>query len=88
MSRLTESPAWKALARHHEETKGVHMRTLFAEDPKRFEKFSAELGDIFVDYYLKLKRSELGRYRKWVEENRVSDAEPTQWEQDEYFDFF
>ena len=50
MSRLTESPAWKALARHHEETKGVHMRTLFAEDPKRFEKLSVELGDLFVDY--------------------------------------
>ena len=50
--------------------------------------YRRQLGDVFVDYYLALKRSELGRYRKWVEENRVSEAEPTQWEQDEYFDFF
>ncbi|MEO7111829.1 MAG: glucose-6-phosphate isomerase, partial [Polyangiaceae bacterium] len=50
MSRLVESPAWKALARHHEENQGVHMRSLFASDPKRFERFSIELGDLFVDY--------------------------------------
>ena len=50
--------------------------------------YRKHFGDVFIDYYLKLKRSELGRYRMWVEENQVSDAEPTQWEQDEYFDFF
>jgi glutamine synthetase len=50
--------------------------------------YRKQFGDLFVDYYLKLKRNELGRYRKWVEDNRVSEAEPTQWEQDEYFDFF
>ena len=50
--------------------------------------YRKQLGDVYVDYYLKLKRTELGRYRKWVEDNRVSEAEPTQWEQDEYFDFF
>ena len=50
--------------------------------------YRKQFGDVFVDYCLKLKRNELGRYRKWVEDNRVSEAEPTQWEQDEYFDFF
>jgi glutamine synthetase len=50
--------------------------------------YRRQFGDVFVDYYLKLKRSELGRYGKWVEDNRASEAEPTQWEQDEYFDFF
>jgi len=50
MSRLVESPAWKALTRHHEENKSVHMRSLFAADPKRFEHFSIELGDLFLDY--------------------------------------
>src|SRR3954467_14697139 len=50
--------------------------------------YRKQFGDVFVDYYLKLKRNELGRYRKWVEDNRASEAEPTQWEQDEYFDFF
>jgi glutamine synthetase len=50
--------------------------------------YRRQFGHVFVDYYLRLKRNELGRYRKWVADNRVSEAEPTQWEQDEYFDFF
>jgi glutamine synthetase len=50
--------------------------------------YRRQFGHVFIDYYLRLKRNELGRYRTWLEENRVSDAEPTQWEQDEYFDFF
>ncbi|HEY1229593.1 MAG TPA: glutamine synthetase family protein [Ramlibacter sp.] len=50
--------------------------------------YRRQFGHVFIDYYLRLKRNELGRYRKWVEDNRVSEAEPTQWEQDEYFDFF
>ena len=50
--------------------------------------FREQMGQVFIDYYLKLKRSELGRYQTWVTENRANEAEPTQWEQDEYFDFF
>jgi glutamine synthetase len=50
--------------------------------------FRRQFGEVFVDYYLKLKRNELGRYRKWVDEHRASESEPTEWEQDEYFDFF
>ncbi len=50
MSALTESTAWQALARHHASIRDVHMRTLFADDPKRFERFSLRLGDLLVDY--------------------------------------
>jgi glucose-6-phosphate isomerase len=50
MSRLTESPAWVALQRHHEQVGGVHLRELFAQDAKRFEKFSMRAGELFVDY--------------------------------------
>jgi glucose-6-phosphate isomerase len=52
MSALTQSPAWQSLVRHQESMQGVHMRTLFAEDPQRFQKFSRALaeGDLFVDY--------------------------------------
>lgn len=50
MSRLTESPAWRALAEHHRQIAGIHMRELFAKDPKRFQKFSLRLGDILFDY--------------------------------------
>jgi glutamine synthetase len=52
--------------------------------------FRTQLGDVFVDYFLKLKRNELGRYLGWLEESGVKDdgETTTDWEQREYFDFF
>ena len=52
--------------------------------------FRRELGDTFIDYFIKLKRTEVGRYQHWLEESRQSaqSDEPTTWEQNEYFDFF
>lgn len=50
MPRLTESPAWRALAQHHEATQHVHMRDLFASDPHRFEAFSRTLQDTLFDF--------------------------------------
>jgi glucose-6-phosphate isomerase len=47
---LTDSPAWQALAEHKKTMDSVHMRDLFAKDPKRFEAFSVESGDVFLDY--------------------------------------
>jgi glucose-6-phosphate isomerase len=48
--RLTQTPAWTALAEHHPEIAPLHMRELFARDPERFARFSLSLGDLFVDY--------------------------------------
>lgn len=50
--------------------------------------YRRELGDVFVDYFLRLKRSELGRFLKSTEGSALPEGEPTQWEQNEYFDFF
>src|SRR5581483_7033725 len=50
MSTLTSSPAWNALAEHHRSASKLHMRELFREDPKRFERFSLEACDLFLDY--------------------------------------
>jgi glutamine synthetase len=52
--------------------------------------FRKELGDVFIDYFLKLKRNEAGRFEQWLEETGVKNAgdETTEWEQREYFDFF
>jgi glutamine synthetase len=57
---------------------------------ERSALFRREVGDVFVDYFVKLKRSELGRFLRYLEENGLKEApeEPTQWEQNEYFDFF
>ena len=50
MSALTSSPAWQALARHHETVKDKPMRALFEGDPRRFERFSVKVDDLLVDY--------------------------------------
>ena len=50
MSDITESSAWKALRAHHDAMADVHMRTLFEEDPERFERYSHQLGDVVIDY--------------------------------------
>jgi glutamine synthetase len=52
--------------------------------------FRGKLGDVFLDYYVKLKRNEAGRYAQFLKDNGLPDApeEITAWEQNEYFDFF
>jgi glutamine synthetase len=52
--------------------------------------FHEQFGDVFIDYYLKLKRSELGRFTEFLKEKKLESAgeQPTEWEQNEYFDFF
>jgi glutamine synthetase len=50
--------------------------------------FREQFGDVFVDYYVKLKRTEAGRYLRFLAETGTRDDEPTDWEHNEYFDFF
>jgi glucose-6-phosphate isomerase len=47
---LTQRAAWKALAAHHQQIKKLHLRKLFADDPKRGEKLTAEAAGLFLDY--------------------------------------
>lgn len=52
MSRksLVKTPAWKALEKHRSEVGGLHLRDLFAADPQRGERFTAEAAGLFLDY--------------------------------------
>jgi glutamine synthetase len=51
--------------------------------------FRAQLGEVFVDYFLKLKRNEAGRFAQWLNDGGIQEGDdPTAWEQNEYFDFF
>lgn len=52
--------------------------------------FRHALGEVFLDYFLRLKRNEVGRFQRWLDEAGVKDTgdETTEWEQREYFDFF
>jgi glucose-6-phosphate isomerase len=46
---FTDSPAWQALARHYDDTRGLHLRDLFARDPARAERMSLEATGIHAD---------------------------------------
>ena len=50
MTTLTKRPAWKALAAHHKKIKALHLRELFADDPERGERLTAEGAGLFLDY--------------------------------------
>src|SRR6266478_6243161 len=47
---LTARPAWKALEAHHEKLRDIHLRELFAQDPKRGERLTAEAAGLYLDY--------------------------------------
>jgi len=47
---LTERRSWKNLQAHLQEVQGTHLRDLFARDPGRGERLSAEAVGIFLDY--------------------------------------
>lgn len=42
--------AWEALKDHGREMRGTSLKDLFKRDRKRFERFSAGAGDLFLDY--------------------------------------
>jgi len=47
---LTRREAWKALQAHYKLVRELHLRNLFAEDPTRGERLTAEAAGIFLDY--------------------------------------
>ncbi|MGA8455715.1 MAG: glucose-6-phosphate isomerase, partial [Streptosporangiaceae bacterium] len=47
---LRERPAWKALEQHYAEIAGVHLSQLFADEPGRGERLTAEAAGLYLDY--------------------------------------
>ena len=47
---LTNSPVWKELQAHHAEVAGLHLREMFAADPKRGESLTVEACGLYLDY--------------------------------------
>ncbi|HTN43193.1 MAG TPA: glucose-6-phosphate isomerase [Nitrospiria bacterium] len=74
---LTRRKAWKALQAHYKKVRGLHLRKLFADDPKRGERMTAEGAGLFLDYSknritdetiaLLLKLAEESRLRERIE---------------------
>ena len=47
---VTELPAWKALSAHFQKIDRLHLRELFAQDPKRGERLTVEAAGLYLDY--------------------------------------
>jgi glucose-6-phosphate isomerase len=47
---LTKRRAWQALAAHYEQVRTLHLRQLFAADPRRGERLTAEAVGLYLDY--------------------------------------
>ncbi len=50
MAALRDRPAWSALTEHYEKIRDVHLRDLFAADPTRGERLTAEAAGLYLDY--------------------------------------
>jgi glucose-6-phosphate isomerase len=47
---ITETPAWNALVRHHDQVGAKTLRELFDEDPARGRDLTLTVGDLYIDY--------------------------------------
>src|SRR5215469_4763182 len=47
---LTKHKAWRALESHYRKISRSHLRTLFAQDPQRGERFAVEAVGLYLDY--------------------------------------
>ena len=50
MTDLTTLPAWVALRSHADALRDISLRSLFADDPDRFTRFSFTFGPLLADY--------------------------------------
>src|SRR5881296_4291187 len=50
MLPLTARQSWKALEAHYGKIRDLHLRKLFADDPTRGERLTAEAVGIYLDY--------------------------------------
>jgi len=50
MTPTANRPAWKSLELHADTMQGIHLRTLFADDPARGERLTADGAGLFLDY--------------------------------------
>ncbi|HEX3565253.1 MAG TPA: glucose-6-phosphate isomerase, partial [Acidimicrobiales bacterium] len=71
---LRQRPAWKALEQHYSEISGRHLRELFAADPRRGERLTAEAAGLYLDYSKNRVTDEtLGLLLQLAEESGVAE---------------
>lgn len=50
MSKLSNAPAWQALAGHAQSVAPQHLNSLFAKNPQRAQQLSVDAAGLFLDY--------------------------------------
>jgi glucose-6-phosphate isomerase len=56
---VSDSAEWQAVQGHAEKFSGVHLRDLFGADPRRGERLTAQVADLYVDYSKNLVTDEV-----------------------------
>lgn len=71
----TQTLIWKELTAHYNKTKGVHLRSMFASDANRAEKFTLKWNDFLFDYSKNRITSEtMQMLLQLAEEVKLKDA--------------
>jgi glucose-6-phosphate isomerase len=71
---LRDRAAWKALEAHHAEIGEVHLRQLFADDPDRGTRLTAEAAGLYLDYSKnRITDETLGLLRQLADEAGVAE---------------
>ncbi|HEX6513589.1 MAG TPA: glucose-6-phosphate isomerase [Chloroflexota bacterium] len=50
MTATSQLPSWHALQAHYQHMRDVHLRELFAQDPRRGDRLTAEGAGLYLDY--------------------------------------
>ena len=71
----TQTDAWKALQQHYKAIEPQHLRTLFANDPDRFRKFSLTFESTLVDFSKnRITEETLTLLRQLAADTKVKEA--------------
>src|SRR5258708_12414195 len=66
--------AWRALSAHYRKVKGLHLRQLFADDPQRGTRMTAEAPGLLLDYSKnRITAETLNLLLKIAEESRLRE---------------
>jgi glucose-6-phosphate isomerase len=73
-TNLRERPAFRALESHYADVAGAHLRDLFAADPGRGERLTAEAAGLYLDYSKhRITDETLALLVQLAEESRLGD---------------
>ena len=75
MKDLLNTPAWKALEKHYQETSSLHLREQFKNDSNRAKQFTIQFEDIFFDFSKnRIDATTMQLFSKLADESKLREA--------------